>query len=251
MVLERSFILLDRVGEVTERRIWDQGVTEWGEFLERDSVHPFSPERKGVANRVLERAQEALSARAAHFFAGRLRGPHIWRLYESFRDDAVFLDIETTGLSRSSAVTVVGLYRDGRFRALVRHQDLTRRSLEEAIRGAKVIITFNGSTFDLPMLRNSYPVGVLDLPHIDLRYVAARAGYRGGLKRIERQLDVVRDREFAMMTGEDAVRLWRLWERKGNGKALDLLLKYNEADVVNLQTIADILCREIARRTFP
>jgi uncharacterized protein YprB with RNaseH-like and TPR domain len=250
MVLERSFILLDRVGEVTEKRIWDQGVTEWTEFLSRERVRPFSPERKAAANRVLERAKEALSVRAAHFFAGRLRGPHMWRLYQSFRDDAIFLDIETTGLSRSSAVTVVGLYKGDQFKALVRHQDLTRRSLEKAIKGAKVIITFNGSTFDLPMLRNSYPVGALSLPHIDLRYVAARTGYRGGLKRIERQLDVVRDREFAMMTGEDAVRLWRLWERKGNRKALDLLLRYNEADVVNLQTIADILCEEIERRTF-
>ena len=188
MVLERSFILLNRVGGITERRIWDQGVSDWNGFLERDRVSPFSQGRKEAADRELERAKEALSKGAAHFFAGRLGGPNMWRLYSTFRDDVVFLDIETTGLSRSSAITVVGLYRGGRFRSLVRHQDLTRRSLEEAMRGAKVIITFNGSTFDLPMLRASYPVRALELPHIDLRYVAARTGHRGGLKRIERQI---------------------------------------------------------------
>ena len=32
-----------------------------------------------------------------------------WRLYDWFREQAVFLDIETTGLGRDSSITVVGL----------------------------------------------------------------------------------------------------------------------------------------------
>ena len=35
----------------------------------------------------------------------------MWRLYEFFKEDAVFLDIETTGLSKNSYdITVFGLY---------------------------------------------------------------------------------------------------------------------------------------------
>lgn len=251
MVLERSFIVLNRVGERTERRIWDQGIKDWDDFLEEPSVHPFSRDRKAESDMVLERAKAALGDGDAHFFAPRLRSGHQWRLYPSFRDEAVFLDIETTGLSRSSAVTVVGLSRGEEFRALVRGKDLTRRTLAEALEGARLIVTFNGATFDLPILRHHFRVEALDIPHVDLRYAAAKVGLRGGLKRIERELGVGRDREFAMMTGEDAVRLWHLWERRGNEKAFELLLKYNRADVLNLRKVADMVCGMAERLAFP
>lgn len=251
MVLDRSFVLLDGVGEVTERRIWDQGVTTWDDFLERDMVSPFSKARKELADRMLEEARSAFRRRAADFFAERLPSREVWRVYPSFRDEAAFLDIETTGLSRRSAVTVVGIARSDGFRALVRGQDLTRGELARSLEGAKMIVTYNGASFDLPMLRSQYNVPALDLPHLDLRYLARRTGLSGGLKRIERQLGLVRDREFAMMTGEDAVHLWHLWDRRGNAKALDLLLRYNEADVVNLIEVADTLTEQVIGETFP
>jgi uncharacterized protein YprB with RNaseH-like and TPR domain len=199
----------------------------------------------------LEEAKDAFRDRATVFFADRLPNREVWRLYPSFRDDVVFLDIETTGLSRYSAITVVGLARGDRFRALVRGQDLTRQELASELEGAEMIVTFNGASFDLPMLRDHLAPPGLDLPHLDLRFLARRVGLSGGLKSIERQLDLVRDREFAMMTGQDAVHLWNLWDRRGNGRALDLLLQYNEADVVNLREVADQVCQRMERVTFP
>jgi uncharacterized protein YprB with RNaseH-like and TPR domain len=251
LVLERSFVLLDRVGERTERRIWEQGVSTWDDFIEAETVSPFSAARKEVADGILERAKVAFQKREAEFFAHRMPNREVWRLYPQFKEDAVFLDIETTGLSRHSAVTVVGLARGGEFRALVRGKDLTRQELARGMEGARMIVTFNGASFDLPMLRGRYDVPGLDLPHLDLRYLARRAGLSGGLKRIERHLGLERDREFAMMTGKDAVHLWHLWERRGNEKALDLLLTYNEADVVNLREVADVVCDQVTTATFP
>ncbi len=251
MVLERSFVLLDRVGERTERRIWDQGVHTWDDFMSADAVSPFSAPRKELADGILSEAKEAMDRRTTRFFADRLPNREVWRLYPSFKEDVVFLDIETTGLSRWSAVTVVGLARAGDFRALVRGEDLTRQELESELADAKMIVTFNGASFDLPILRQHFSAKGLDLPHLDLRHLARRVGLSGGLKSIERQLGLARDREFAMMTGEDAVRLWHLWERAGNRKARDLLLMYNEADVVNLRQVADQVCDQMARTTFP
>ena len=251
MVLERSFVLLDRVGHHTERRIWDQGVRTWGDFLGQDRVSPFSRDRKALADETLAEAKRAMRDRASEFFARRMTSRDAWRLYPTFSDDAVFLDIETTGLSRRSAITVVGLARAGEFRALIRGQDLTRSELSRALGDAKLIVTYNGASFDLPMLRSHFQVPELEIPHLDVRYVAHRVGLVGGLKRIERELGLVRDREFAMMTGEDAVHLWHLWERKRNQRALDLLLRYNQADVVNLRDVADIICGLATERTFP
>ena len=250
-MLDRSFVLLDRVGERTERRIWDQGIRSWDDFLDRDSVSPFSQQRKSDADIVLTKAKAAMHQKKAQFFAERLPPRERWRMYPEFRDGVVYLDIETTGLSRYHAITVVGLARADGFRALVRGQDLTRSELARELEGAKLIVTFNGTGFDIPMLRHHFPVEGLDLPQLDLRYLARRVGLRGGLKRIERELGLARDREFAMMSGEDAVRLWHLWERRGNERALDLLLRYNRADVENLRTVADLVCDRVARSTFP
>ena len=251
MVLERSFVLLDRVGERTERRIWEQGILTWDDFLGTGRVSPFSKERKKAADLVLEEAKDAFDGGVADFFANRLPNREVWRLFPRFREEAVFLDIETTGLSRYSAITVVGLARGGEFRALVRGEDLTRRELASQLEGARMLVTFNGASFDLPMLMRHMDVPGLDLPHMDLRFTARRVGLSGGLKSIERQLDLARDREFAMMTGHDAVHLWRLWERGGNRRARDLLLRYNEADVTNLVDVADQVCERMTRDTFP
>jgi uncharacterized protein YprB with RNaseH-like and TPR domain len=251
LVLERSFVLLDRVGERTERRIWDQGVRTWDDFLDTGSVSPFSSERKAAADLMLLEAKDAMANGATGFLADRLPNREVWRLYPSFKEDVVFLDIETTGLSRMAAVTVVGLARAGRFRALVRGKDLTRQELASELEGARMIVTFNGASFDLPMLRAQFGATGLDLPHLDLRHLASRVGLNGGLKRIERQLGMERDREFAMMSGQDAVHLWKLWDRRGNEKALDLLLMYNEADVVNLRGVADVVCDRVTQATFP
>ena len=58
--------------------------------------------------------------------------------------------------------------------------------------------------------------------------------YKGGLKRIERQIGISREDEIEGMSGYDAVRLWREWRTRKNQAALDLLLAYNRADIENL-----------------
>ena len=250
-VLERSFVVIDRVGELTERRIWEQGITHWDEFLDRTAVGPFGRARKDEADHALGLAKEALAKRDTDALAAMLGARHLWRLYPSFIDEAAFVDIETTGLSRMSAITVVGVLLGGRFRTLVRFRDLDRRTLGAALEGARMLVTYNGAGFDLPMLRLHHPLGALELPNLDLRFAARRVGLRGGLKRVERELGLARDREFAMMTGNDAVRLWHLWERKGNARALELLLRYNEADVVNMRTVAREVCARLERALAP
>ena len=65
-----------------------------------------------------------------------------------------------------------------------------------------------------------------------------RTGYAGGLKAIERMLGIARGRDMIWIAGFDAVRLWHEYER-GRGDALELLLKYNRGDVVDLETIIE------------
>jgi len=67
---------------------------------------------------------------------------------------------------------------------------------------------------------------------------------------IEREMGIERDHRVEYMTGQDAVYLWRLWERQGKKNALDLLTEYNAADCMNLKTLADFAYRSLKMRSF-
>jgi hypothetical protein len=77
--------------------------------------------------------------------------------------------------------------------------------------------------------------------------VARRLGYRGGLKLIEPLFGIFRDSEIQEMSGYEAVVLWHEHLR-GSPKALPTLLKYNEADVVNLKTIMEIAWERLQQK---
>ena len=76
----------------------------------------------------------------------------------------------------------------------------------------------------------------LDQAHIDLRYLLASLGYKGGLKGCERRLGLDRG-DLADVDGYFAVLLWHDYRRRGNREALETLLAYNIRDVVNLEPL--------------
>jgi hypothetical protein len=86
------------------------------------------------------------------------------------------------------------------------------------------------------------------MPHFDLCYGARRVGLKGGLKRLEEIIGVARDHEVSGMDGYHAVLLWQEWLR-GKSKALDLLVRYNREDTVNLLPLAERIYRMLREST--
>ena len=249
-MIGRTFLILPTIGERTERMLWHRGISDWEAFRARERIDGFSDKRKVRLDGGLEEARRFLERGETSYFSRLLPSREHWRLYEQVKPDVAYLDIETDGLGAGAKVTVVGLHRNGRTTALVRGQDLTPRALVQAFQGCKMLVTFNGSSFDLPMLEREFPFAVPRVPHFDLRHGCARIGMRGGLKSIERSLGMERAQEVAYVTGEEAVYLWRLWEKKGKENALHLLKRYNEEDTKNLQPIADLAYERLKRSTL-
>jgi uncharacterized protein YprB with RNaseH-like and TPR domain len=77
-----------------------------------------------------------------------------------------------------------------------------------------------------------------------------RLGYRGGLKNIEKQLGIGRESDVYGMDGHDAVMLWKAYQW-GDQEALDRLVKYNTADIVNLEPLMQLGYGEMKRRILP
>jgi uncharacterized protein YprB with RNaseH-like and TPR domain len=231
-MLRHTFCHLPGVGEKTERRLWEAGLTSWDAVLEREAGRPPAAARRLP----VEHLRDSIRQHAAgdtSWFAQRLPAAQSWRLFRDFPEGCAYLDIETTGMAAFDHVTTIALY-DGR---TVRHYVHGRNLHDFArdVRAYRLLVTFNGKSFDLPFLERALGVR-LEQAHIDLRHVLKSLGYSGGLKNCERQLGLERP-GMEGMDGWVAVLLWREYLRKKDARALESLLAYNVQDTLNLETL--------------
>lgn len=243
MKLENSFLLFPGIGQKTERKLWQNGITHWDELEDSGKYGDRIEEKREKARKNLEVGNEL-------FFKQELPSKSMWRAYRNFKDSIAFFDIETTGLKpETSKTTTVSIYRNGESKTLVRGQDLTKENLEKEFFESSLIVSFNGKRFDKPFLEKNYGIEI-ENPHLDLMYLCRRIGLSGGLKKIEKELSV--DRELEDIDGREAIRLWKKYEKDGDEEALRKLVRYNQYDAENLQDVMEItrekLIGEVADR---
>lgn len=242
-VLSRTFVHVPGIGAATERALWADGVQSWRQFLRSSSLRVPIRARDKVCD-FLEGSDAALQKGDARFFARHLPRSEWWRLYPHFRKKAVFLDIETTGLSHHyDEVTVIGLYDGSRAKIFLAGQNIGE--FAQHLAPYDLVITFNGALFDLPFLRSAFPTVSLPPIHLDLRYILKRIGYSGPLKNIERRLGIARE-QAADIDGLKATVLWARYLR-GDIDALEQLVKYNAADITSLESLMDFSYGCLAR----
>ncbi len=233
------------IGRKTERLLWRKGIHTWYHFINH-SGEIFSPVRDRY---IKEQLRDSINNKNnIGFFKDRLCTEEMWRLFGAFRHRAVYLDIETTGGYQGlNDITVIGLYDGHEYCSFINGKNIDE--FESVIGNFDLVITFNGTTFDLPFIRKWFRHISLPSTHIDLRFLLRKIGYRGGLKKIERKLDIQRKEDIRGMSGYDAVVLWKAYQW-GDDQALDLLLRYNEADVVNLEKLMDFCYKKMKELTL-
>jgi uncharacterized protein len=220
-MISNSLCLAPRVSPNKEKLLWDSGIHNWA-TLSKESKHgPF-----------FEHCEQQLQAQNCGFFAAHLKSDQHWRLFSEFRHDVAYIDIETTGLSKFDCqITTIALFDGNEIKTYVQGKNLA--DFKSEIQKYSLIVTFNGKTFDVPFIEHHFSFKI-QAAHIDLRYVMKRLGFAGGLKSIERQLGMDRA-ELNSVDGFFAVYLWHEYRRTKNQAALDTLLAYNCADVLNLE----------------
>jgi uncharacterized protein YprB with RNaseH-like and TPR domain len=235
-MLRQTFLHVPGVGYRTEERLWSLGLESWDD-VRMDRMAGVSPHLRATLEEEIARSEDALRQGRYRYFTQRLPAREHWRSWPEFRSRVAYVDIETTGLELGrDAVTVVGVYDGRRKRSFIKGVNLDE--LPEALDRMRLLVTFNGTRFDVPFLRRAFPRMRLDQLHLDVMNPLHRLGYWGGLKKIERRLGIERSEETAGMSGFDAVRLWDAYEA-GNDDALETLVAYNLEDVVNLEPLAD------------
>jgi uncharacterized protein YprB with RNaseH-like and TPR domain len=232
-MLKNTFLHIPGIGIKTEKRLWKFGIYSWDLFLNTWQT-AIPPKKLHTMVEYLKESKNQMAYLNPNYFAELIPAGHHWRFFPEFRNTTVYLDIETTGLSPYyETITTISLYDGQSIFYYVKDQNLN--DFPEDIKQYKVIITYNGKSFDVPFIERYFDIR-LNQAHIDLRYVLASLGYRGGLKSCETQLGFKRG-DLADIDGFFAVLLWYDYLKNRNEKALETLLAYNIQDVLTLEML--------------
>jgi uncharacterized protein YprB with RNaseH-like and TPR domain len=223
------------------------------------AVHPTAPE----ARPAFTDCWRCESAHAASEYPIRretvmlMQGDDMPEVFSPER--ILYLDTETTGLMGAGTVAFevgLGWQEGGRIHVrqlVMRDYPEEKYLLEEIVRTAErfdVICSFNGKTFDLPLLRNRFIMNrirtaCLDKPHIDLLHIARRV-WKLRLKRCnltnleEALLGVPRVDD---LPGAQVPERFFSYLKTGDFTLLDDVLEHNEQDIVSLQNLLSHMCR--------
>lgn len=152
-----------------------------------------------------------------------------------------YLDIET---DRQGNVCVIGIFSQRSGFVQFYGEDVNAVNLENALSGAKTIVTFNGDCFDLPTLDKYFNLDLKgNCSSLDLLKVKKNLGLRGGLKELEKMYGIKRKTEG--IDGYKAILLWEKYVNRGQMGALKLLLEYNKEDVINLIRLEEIFFEQM------
>jgi uncharacterized protein YprB with RNaseH-like and TPR domain len=174
---------------------------------------------------------------------------------------AVFLDTETTGLAggTGTAAFLVGVaFLDGdRFRVrqyFMRdypEEAAMLRGLAEDLRGFKHLVTYNGRTFDAPLLEARYrlnrePYPLADWAHLDLLHPARRL-WKERLESCRLQFlesELLGVHRYGDVPGADIPRIYfdYVRSRGRDARALVGVLEHNRVDVLSLAALAVLAC---------
>lgn len=172
--------------------------------------------------------------------------------------DLLMLDTETSGLAGGAGTFafLLGLGRVEGATLVVRQYLATRFAgeaamldrLREAVALAGCIVTFNGKSFDIPLLtgrfalrREAHPFA--GLPHCDLLH-AARRSLRTDWP--DCRLRTAEERALGFervddLPGAEVPAVWQQWLSRGNADGLPKVLEHNRADLVSLLALVQVL----------
>ncbi len=175
-------------------------------------------------------------------------------------EKALFLDIETTGLSaRNAGLYLIGVVyeKDGAWRyrqwfvdTVLKEKEMLQ-SFSEFASSYDTLVTFNGTTFDLPFLKacaKQYhmELGLEEKESVDL-YSRLRPlkGFLGmnslKQKAFEERMGIFREDKFS---GGELIDVYKNYVKEPSDEAKELLLLHNRDDLLGMLKVTELLTFE-------
>ena len=235
-MIQNSFIHLPGIGVKRERLLWKEGILSWGDFINKTTQLQSRLDKNKILY-CIKTSLNKLNKNEVSYFYNNLPSSEEWRLFKEFKNHCLYLDIETNGGdSFSGFITTIATFDGDDIKYYVNGENLD--DFVTDVLDYKILITYNGKTFDIPFIENYFNIQ-LNHAQIDLRYILASLGFRGGLKSCEQQLGLKR---YGLdgVDGNFAIHLWNDYYYNANQKALETLLAYNIEDCINLEKLMQI-----------
>ncbi len=239
-MINQTFKPFSNVGPTTEKKLRAGGIDTWEDLLAQKNKLSLSAKKRKKLCEEVERFIEAKTNNDLNFFSKHFPIEEKWRILAQYFPKASYLDIETTGLDRkNSIITVIVCFHRGNLRTFIQGENL--EDFIPLIEELELLVTFNGASFDIPVIEKYFKLPPIECAHIDLRWVSYHLGFQGGLKEIEKKLGLHRPEDLEGVDGFEAVMLWYKWQETKNTKAKDKLIKYCQADVLSLILVTGAL----------
>ncbi len=230
-MIDECFLHIDGIGEKTSARLKELGFLNWQQCVDNAGSLPFSGSKREKFMGNIRDSQKALEESDIDYLVKSYPVREHWRILAEFYPEATWFDIETTGISwYDNHATVISAYREGELLDFKFGENLD--DFLELVDRSKLLVSFNGSGYDIPFLEQTWHIPSLNCPHVDLRWMSYHLGYRGGLKNIEKVLGIQRPGEVAGVDGLEAIDLFYRWQG-GNSEAGRRLMAYCRADVIS------------------
>lgn len=231
------------IGPVRLHQLQDAGVRTWEDVISHPDRLPASLRQTVVEE--CERCQEAHRNSDLDYFVRALHPQDRWRILHDYFDHASWFDIETTGLDIDSQISVIVCWHRGQLHTFVKGENLDE--FLDLLDDIDLLVSFNGSSFDVPRVADGFRIPEMPCPHLDLRWICYWQGLEGGLKQISEEMDIKRPSDLQGTDGDEAVWLWEQWQSRRDDSARAKLIRYCAADVLLLRPVAD---RVLARDTL-
>lgn len=235
-MIRGAFAHFPGIGPHRLRRLQQAGVQDWRILLEDPKVAGLGAVGQARLREAVESCEQAVQCDDIAFLVDRFKQQDRWRILGTFFARATFFDIETSGLDRDSDVTLVSCLHRDRLYSFLRGQSLDR--FLEVLDDVDLLVSFNGTSFDVPRIEDAFHIPACPCPHLDLRWLCYHASMSGGLKAIETEIGIERPADLRSIDGEQACWLWGMWEQDGDAKARHVLERYCGADVLTLKLVA-------------
>lgn len=229
-MIKACFNIFNGISNSGERNLWDHGILTW-QYFEKCFNIPLNKSKVDSIRGQIKEGIIALEYCVVDWFLARLKGVDKLRVIHDF--NPIYLDIETTGLTKRDSITLITTHDGYETNTYIRGQNLFLFLSE--IPKIKILITYNGAKFDLPFIRREFGIS-LSVPHIDLMEIMHSCGMYGGQKICEKILGIYRNKDQSI-TGKDAVLLWEKYKR-GSENSLKQLLDYNIRDTTAMKELA-------------
>lgn len=240
-MIKNSFIFIKGITASREEILWSLGIKTWDNFLNTKNIKGISEKKKTEYDEQIINAKKLFLSNDIAFYK-KFPSREAWRLYDSLKDEAVFLDIEIGKSSKD--IIIIGLFDGISTKTIVKNYNLDKDILINELKRYKLLVTYNGSAFDIPALEKFFNTEI-EIPHLDLKHSCLKLGLKGGLKEVEKLLNIKRP---SNLYGKpyDA---YKSFMASGDREYLELLIRYNEEDIVNLQRIAGYCYKNLKSRT--